>query len=77
MAMQPTPAAGVLPEQGRTGGSGVGVGREGGGKAEVLASVRGVLFQPGRPDAARRAIAERLNRLSALQQAGEELLAAR
>ncbi len=48
-----------------------------GGRAKVLASVRGVLFQPGRPDAARRAIAEHLNRLSLLQQAGEELLAAR
>jgi len=76
MATQPSPASGALAEQGRAGGSSVGVGREGGGKAEVLASVRGVLFQPGRPDAARRAIAERLNRLSVLQQAGEELLAA-
>ncbi len=77
MATQPSPASGALPGQGRAGGSSVGVERESGGKPEVLASVRGVLFQPGRPDAARRGIAERLNRLSVLQQAGEELLAAR
>ena len=45
--------------------------------AAAPAGVRGAVFRAGRPDAARRAIAERLNRLSALQAAGEQLLAGR
>ena len=53
-------------------------GREAEGPAGAArADVRGAVFRAGRPDAARHAIAERLNRLSALQAAGEQLLAGR
>lgn len=45
--------------------------------AAAPAGVRGAVFRAGRPDAARRAIADRLNRLSALQAAGEQLMAGR
>lgn len=80
-ALKPAPAAAQAPPRApQAYARGVGDGHVEADAAPAQlapASVRGMLFQPGRPDAVRQAIAERLNRLSLLQQRGEQLLAAR
>lgn len=80
-ALKPAPAAAQAPPRApQVNARGIGDGNMEADAAPAQlapASVRGMLFQPGRPDAARQAIAERLNRLSLLQQRGEQLLAAR